>query len=96
MNQGEKGFTDEDIKKYEENQKEIYLQNKQTRKFRITSGGSFEDFNDLEEAMKYLRKKVLKYTYASINTLTDPDFFHTKNDGQYNKLDSNAPSSELE
>ena len=78
MNQvDEKGINNEDIKKYEENQKEIYLQNKQTRRFRITSGGSFEDFEDLEEAIKYLKKRVLEYAYASINTV-HPAYFQTK------------------
>ena len=75
MNQvDEKGINNEDIKKYEEKQKEIYLQNKQTRRFRITSGGSFEDFDDLEEAIKYLGKRVLKYAYASINTISSESF----------------------
>ena len=73
-----RGITDEDIKKYEENQKEIYLQNKLTKKFRVTSGGSFEDFDNLEEAIKYLRKKLSKYTYASINTV-HPAYFQIKN-----------------
>ncbi|KKM76973.1 hypothetical protein LCGC14_1374820 [marine sediment metagenome] len=80
MNQdfNKRGVTDEDIKKYEEEQKEIYLQNKQTEKFRITSGGSFEDFDDLEEAIKYLRKRLSKYTYASINAVY-PAYFQIKN-----------------
>ena len=92
----ERGVTDEDIKKYEENQKEIYLQNKQTRKFRITSGGSFEDFDDLEEAIKYLKKRVLKYSYASINTV-HPDYFQTKNgNGQHNQLNGDSTIDELE
>ncbi len=91
-----RGITNEDIKKYEENEKEIYLQNKQTRKFRITSGGSFEDFDDLEDAIKYLKKRVLKYAYASINTV-HPAYFQIKNgNGQSNQLDSESTIDELE
>ena len=65
----ERGINDEDIKKYEEDQKKIYLENKFTNKFRITSGGSFKDFDDIEEAIKYLRRMVLKHAYASMNTI---------------------------
>lgn len=74
-----RGITNEDIKKHEEKQEEIYLQNKQTKKFRVTCGRNFKDFNDMNEAIKYLKKRLLKYAYASINTITNPDFFEIQN-----------------
>ncbi len=76
MNQdfNKRGITNEEIKNYEEVQKEIYSKNKQIKRFRITSGGGFEDFDDLEEAIKYLRKRLLEHAYASINTISSESF----------------------
>lgn len=64
-----RGITNEDIKKYEENQEKIYSENKFAKRYRITSGGGFEDFDDLEKAIKYLKKMILKFAYASINSV---------------------------
>ena len=40
-------------------------------KYRITSGGSYMDFDTPEEAMAYLKKMLEVYTYGSINKVYD-------------------------
>jgi len=77
MNQNfneKRGITDEDIKKYEEDQKDEYSQNKFTNKIRITSGGSFKDFEKMDGAIKYLEVMVLNHGYASMNIVC-PELF---------------------
>lgn len=36
-------------------------------KWRITSGGTYEDFEDYEKAIAYMNHKLQTFSYASIN-----------------------------
>ncbi len=74
-----RGITSVDIQKYEERQREEYSKDKLTKQIRITSGGNFEDFDDIKSAIKYLLKKVIKFNYASINVIC-PELFLKKED----------------
>lgn len=60
-------ITNEEFKRAEERTREEYLKLKQAKRFRITSGGNFKDFENEEDAFKYFQKKVLRYSYASMN-----------------------------
>jgi sugar phosphate isomerase/epimerase len=62
-------ITNEEFKQAEEKIRENYLKSKQTRRFRVTSGGTFEDFEDEEKAFDYFKKMVFKKCYASMNVV---------------------------
>jgi len=63
------GITNKEFEESDERRREEFLANKQTKKIRITSGGSFRDFDDFDLAVKFLTNQAKRYCYASINMI---------------------------
>ena len=73
----DKGLTDQEIAesdriKLEKARQERYLLS--TKRIRITSGGSYKDFEELDKAMKYLEKQIKRYANAGVHVI-HPELF---------------------
>lgn len=64
-----KGITDQEFREYDQKVREERLRLKQIKRFRITLGGNFSDFEDENKAFNYLKNKIQKFGYASIHMI---------------------------
>jgi len=76
--ENERVIKDYDFKVHAIKVREEIIVNRQVKKFRVTSGGDFKDFDDFADAIKYLEKMANIFCYASINCVC-PKLFEVCN-----------------
>ena len=59
-------ITDQEFKEHDVKIKEEYMRTRLTKLVRVTVAGNFHDFDNMEKAIFFFEKKVLRFGYASM------------------------------
>ena len=59
-------ITDQQFKEHDLKVREEYMKARLTKIVRVTVAGGFHDFEDMDKAMLFFQKKVMRFGYASM------------------------------
>ncbi len=62
-----RGLSNEDLKKRDEKEGQMFFQFRATKTIRVISGGHQKDFEDFQKAINHLINKIKYYGYGNIN-----------------------------